>query len=59
VRQEVAAGELLALTPQPRLARMLALVRRRDKPSTPALAAVLSALETFARMSRVTAASSP
>jgi DNA-binding transcriptional LysR family regulator len=56
-KKEVAAGELLALTPQPKLARMLGLVRRRDKPPTPALRAVLSAFEAYARK-RATAASS-
>ena len=57
VRKEVASGELLALAPQPKLARMLGLVRRRDKPSTPALEAVLGALDAFARKG-ATAASS-
>jgi DNA-binding transcriptional LysR family regulator len=59
VKKEVAAGELLALMPKPKLARLLGLVRRRDKPSTPALQAVLAALDEFARKNRVTAASSP
>jgi DNA-binding transcriptional LysR family regulator len=59
VKKEVAAGELLALTPKPALARLLCRVRRRDKPSTPALAAVLEALEAFARRNKATAASSP
>ena len=58
VKEEVAAGELVLLAPKPRLARMLGIVRRRDKPSTPALTAVISALEEFARKSGVTAASS-
>jgi DNA-binding transcriptional LysR family regulator len=58
VKKEIAAGELLALSPQPKLARMLGLVRRRDKPSTPALAAVLTELERFARANRVTTAAS-
>lgn len=56
VKKEVAAGELVALTPKPALARMLGVVRRRDKPSTPALAVVLSALDEFVR--GATAASS-
>ena len=47
VKKEVASGELLALTPKPKLARLLGLVRRRDKPSTPALAAVVDALQEF------------
>jgi DNA-binding transcriptional LysR family regulator len=49
VKKEVASGELLALAPKPKLARLLGLVRRRDKPPTPALEAVLSALEEAAR----------
>ncbi|HEX2112807.1 MAG TPA: LysR family transcriptional regulator [Alphaproteobacteria bacterium] len=59
VKKEVAAGELLTLRPEPPLARMLGLVRRRDKPSTPALSAVIAALDAFARKNRATAASSP
>lgn len=51
VRQEAASGELTVIAPSPRLARTLGLVRRRDKPVTPALASVLEALETFARQS--------
>lgn len=47
VKKEVAAGELLALTPKPALARMLGLVRRRDKSMTVALRAVLDALDQF------------
>jgi DNA-binding transcriptional LysR family regulator len=58
VKEEVAAGELVLLAPKPRLARMLGIVRRRDKPSTPALTAVISTLEEFARKNGVTAASS-
>jgi DNA-binding transcriptional LysR family regulator len=58
VKEEVAAGELILLAPKPRLSRMLGLVRRRDKPSTPALAAVLAALDEFARKNGATAASS-
>jgi DNA-binding transcriptional LysR family regulator len=49
VKKEVASGELVAMTPKPALARMLGVVRRRDKPSTPALAAVLAACDAFAR----------
>jgi DNA-binding transcriptional LysR family regulator len=59
VKQEVAARELAMLEPDPPLARMLAIVHRRDKPSTPALRAVLGALDRFARKSRATVASSP
>ena len=51
VRQEAASGELAVIAPSPRLARTLALVRRRDKPVTPALASVLETLERFARQS--------
>jgi DNA-binding transcriptional LysR family regulator len=50
VKKEVAARELVALTPDPPLARMLGIVRRRDKPSTPGFAAVMAALESFAHM---------
>jgi DNA-binding transcriptional LysR family regulator len=49
VKKELAAGELVALATDPPLARQLAIVRRRDKPSTPGFAAVLTALESFAR----------
>jgi DNA-binding transcriptional LysR family regulator len=48
VKKEVASGELRALAPKPALARMLGVVRRRDKPSTPALRAVIDALDRFA-----------
>jgi DNA-binding transcriptional LysR family regulator len=53
VKREVAAGEFVTLAPDPPLARMLGVVRRRDKPSTPALAAVLAALDSFARRNGV------
>jgi DNA-binding transcriptional LysR family regulator len=49
VKTEVSASELVALAPDPPLARTLATVHRRDKPSTPALRAVLDALDSFAR----------
>ena len=53
VKKEVVAGELVALTPKPALARMLGVVRRRDKPMTPALQAVLAACDAFARKNGV------
>ncbi len=49
VRQEAASGELVVLAPVPKLARMLGIVRRRDKPVAPPLASVLEALEFFPR----------
>jgi DNA-binding transcriptional LysR family regulator len=49
VKKEIAADELVALAPDPPLARMLGTVRRRDKPPTPGLAAMLAALDGFAR----------
>ncbi len=49
VKREIAAGELVALAPDPPLARVLATVRRRDKPRTLGLAAMLAALDAFAR----------
>jgi DNA-binding transcriptional LysR family regulator len=49
VKQEVAAGELVALAPDPPLTRMLGIVRRRDKPPNQGFAAVLAALDAFAR----------
>ena len=45
VRAELRARTLTARTLAPPLARHLAIVRRRDKPPTPALDAVLAALE--------------
>ena len=59
VKKEVAAGELVTLAPDPPLARTLATVHRRDKPSTPALAAVLGALDVFARKNGAGAVSQP
>jgi DNA-binding transcriptional LysR family regulator len=53
VKQEAASGELAVLMPEPKLARTLGLIRRRDKPVTPALASVLAVLEAFARKSGV------
>ena len=49
IAYEIATGELVALAPAPPLARVLATVRRRDKPPTPGLAAMLAALDAFAR----------
>ena len=46
VRSEVRASRLVALPLVPRLTRELAIVRRRDKPVSPALQALLGALET-------------
>ena len=45
VRAELRARTLTARALAPPLARRLAIVRRRDKPSTPALDAVLAALD--------------
>ena len=45
VRGEVRARTLTARPLAPPLARRLAIVRRRDKPPTPALDAVLAALD--------------
>jgi DNA-binding transcriptional LysR family regulator len=45
VRAEVKAGALRAIPLAPPLARRLGVVRRRDKPETPALRVALSALE--------------
>ena len=55
VKQERASGELVVLRPVPPLARTLGIVRRRDKPVTPALAAVIAGLESFARNARAPA----
>ncbi len=48
-RAEVRAGALISRALAPPLARRLAIVRRRDKPPTPALDAVLAALDGVAR----------
>ena len=47
VAAEVKAGALSAIPLSPPLARRLALIRRRDKPDTPALRVVLAALATL------------
>ncbi|HEV8437685.1 MAG TPA: LysR substrate-binding domain-containing protein [Methylomirabilota bacterium] len=47
VKSEVRLGSLIALPLAPRLARRLAIVSRRDKPVSPALQALVGALETF------------
>jgi DNA-binding transcriptional LysR family regulator len=49
VKADVAAGRLAALPLDPPVMRQIGLVRRRDKPVTPPLAAVLEALETLRR----------
>jgi DNA-binding transcriptional LysR family regulator len=49
VKADVAAGRLLSLPLDPPLMRQIGLVRRRDKPLAPALAAVLGALEDLRR----------
>ena len=45
VRAEVRAGQLRAMALDPPLFRQLGIVRRRDKPETPALSALLAVLE--------------
>jgi DNA-binding transcriptional LysR family regulator len=45
VRAEVRAGRLVALPLDPPLSRRLGLVRRRDKPESPALRVLMAALE--------------
>ena len=45
IRDEVAAGQLRAFRLDPPLSRRLGLLRRRDKPVSPALEVVLAALE--------------
>ena len=52
VRDEVRAGALQTRPLSPALARRLGLVRRRDKPETPALRVFLAALDGLARRSR-------
>ena len=47
VRSEVRAGALVAMRLEPALSRRLGVVIRRDKPRSPALAVLLSALETL------------
>jgi DNA-binding transcriptional LysR family regulator len=51
-RAEVQAGNLVALRLDPPLSRRLGVVRRRDKPMTPGLAAFLEAVEEFRRTLR-------
>jgi hypothetical protein len=47
VRAEVRAGTLAAIPLEPALQRRLGIVRRRDKPESPALEMVVSALQTL------------
>ena len=47
VRAEVRAGTLAAIPLEPALLRRLGIVRRRDKPESPALEVVVSALQTL------------
>jgi DNA-binding transcriptional LysR family regulator len=49
VKADVAAGRLVALPLDPPLLRQIGLVRRRDKPLSPPLVAVLDALEDLRR----------
>jgi len=48
VRREVREGELVAIPLNPPLVRELGIIRRRDKPSTPAFTAVFTVLHAFA-----------
>jgi DNA-binding transcriptional LysR family regulator len=45
IREEVAGGQLRAIRLDPPLARRLGLLRRRDKPPSPALEVIVAALE--------------
>jgi hypothetical protein len=49
VKSEVRAGALAAMRLMPSLERRIGLVRRRDKPRTPALEAFIAALEDLRR----------
>ena len=49
VKADVASGRLLALPLDPPVMRQIGLVRRRDKPASPPLTAVLDALEDLRR----------
>jgi DNA-binding transcriptional LysR family regulator len=51
VRAEVKAGTLVAMRLEPALSRRLGIIKRRDKPESPALSVLLSALETLGRAS--------